>query len=73
MGHGSEPAQVAIPPVVERVEPRGLGARLVGRSEEAARAWGMDRLAVMAGMGARGYFRRLGYSLEGPYMVSPKL
>jgi elongator complex protein 3 len=52
---------------------RGLGARLVGLSEEAARAWGMDRLAVMAGMGTRGYFRRLGYSLDGPYMVSPRL
>ena len=52
---------------------RGLGARLVGLSEEAARAWGMDRLAVMAGMGTRGYFGRLGYSLEGPYMVSPRL
>jgi len=52
---------------------RGLGAHLVGSSEEAARAWGMERLAVMSGMGARGYFRRLGYSLEGPYMVSPRL
>ncbi len=52
---------------------RGLGARLVGLSEEAARAWGMDRLAVMSGLGARGYFRRLGYSPDGPYMVSPRL
>lgn len=48
---------------------RGLGRRLVEEAEGRAKGWGMDRLAVMAGMGTRAYFRRLGYSLQGPYMV----
>ena len=48
---------------------RALGARLVAEAERAAVAWGLGRLAVMAGMGARPYFRRMGYALEGPYMV----
>jgi elongator complex protein 3 len=37
--------------------------------EERALGWGMDRLAITAGMGTRAYFRRLGYDLDGPYMV----
>jgi elongator complex protein 3 len=49
---------------------RGLGGRLMEEAEERARTWGMERMAVTAGMGARGYFRRWGYELQGPYMVS---
>ena len=48
---------------------RALGARLLAQAEQAARSWGLRRLVVMAGMGARPYFRRLGYELDGPYMV----
>ncbi len=48
---------------------RGLGRRLVREAEERARGWGMDRLAITAGMGTRAYFRKLGYDLDGPYMV----
>ena len=48
---------------------RGLGRMLVGEAEDRARDWGLGRLAVMAGMGTRGYFRKMGYSLDGPYMV----
>ena len=48
---------------------RGLGKRLVRESEERSRTWGYDRLAIMAGMGTRGYFKRLGYHRAGPYMV----
>ena len=48
---------------------RGLGRRLVNEAEERALGWGMDRLAITAGMGTRAYFRRLGYDLDGPYMV----
>jgi elongator complex protein 3 len=48
---------------------RGLGARLVEEAERAATSWGMRRLAVTAGMGARPYFRNLGYELVGHYMV----
>lgn len=48
---------------------RRLGAWLLEEAEERARDWGMERLAITAGMGARGYFRTRGYVLEGPYMV----
>jgi elongator complex protein 3 len=48
---------------------RGLGGRLVAMAGELASEWGMDRLAVMAGMGTRGYWRPKGYELAGPYMV----
>ena len=50
---------------------RGLGARLLEEVDGRAREWGMERLAVMAGMGTRDYFRARGYSLDGPYMVRP--
>ena len=26
-------------------------------------------MAIIAGVGTRGYYRKLGYHLEGPYMV----
>jgi elongator complex protein 3 len=48
---------------------RGLGTRLLKEAEDRAIDWGMDRMAVTAGMGTRGYFRDRGYSLDGPYMV----
>jgi elongator complex protein 3 len=48
---------------------RGLGVELLRRAEGVAMDWGMKRLAVTAGMGARGYFRARGYDLVGPYMV----
>jgi elongator complex protein 3 len=30
---------------------------------------GSDRVAVISGVGTRAYYRRLGYELEGAYMV----
>ena len=48
---------------------RGYGERLVGEAENLAREAGYSRLEVTSGIGARGYYRRLGYDLHGPYMV----
>jgi elongator complex protein 3 len=48
---------------------RGLGGWLLKEVEGQAAGWGMNRLAITSGMGARGYFRKRGYSLTGPYMV----
>jgi elongator complex protein 3 len=48
---------------------RGLGRRLVHEAEERVVLWEMDLLAIMAGMGTRDYFRKMGYRLSGPYMV----
>jgi elongator complex protein 3 len=53
-----------------RWQHRGLGRRLVSEAERLAReAFGARRMRVTAGVGVRGYYRRLGYDLEAPYMV----
>lgn len=47
----------------------GLGGRLMVQAEAIARRHGYPRLAVIAAVGTRGYYRRLGYSRQGTYMV----
>jgi len=52
---------------------RGYGRRLMARAEELAREAGYGKLAVIAGIGAREYYReKLGYRQDGPY-VSTRL
>ncbi|OIO21731.1 hypothetical protein AUJ17_01875 [Candidatus Micrarchaeota archaeon CG1_02_47_40] len=51
------------------VQHMGYGKKLLQKAEEIARKNGMDKLAVISGIGAREYYRKLGYSLEGAYMV----
>lgn len=48
---------------------RGLGGLLLDRCGEVASDWGMEGVAVTAGMGTRAYFRARGYARAGPYMV----
>ncbi len=50
------------------VQHRGLGARLLEEAESAAREDGRDKMAIISGVGVREYYRKRGYSLEGPYM-----
>ncbi len=47
---------------------RGLGESLVGRCTELASENGLERLLVMSGVGAREYYRKLGFERVGPYM-----
>ena len=48
----------------------GLGERLLREAERIAREeFKADRLSVLSGVGAREYYRSLGYRLEGAYMV----
>jgi len=53
----------------------GFGKKLIARAEEIVREqymteWNMiQRIAVIAGVGVREYYRKLGYSLEDEYMV----
>jgi elongator complex protein 3 len=47
----------------------GLGARLMDRAEELSRERGFGRIAVIAALGTRDYYRRLGYRLGESYMV----
>jgi elongator complex protein 3 len=48
---------------------RGYGARLINAAEDISRDGGYDSLEVTSGIGARGYYRRLGYHLMEPYMA----
>jgi elongator complex protein 3 len=48
----------------------GLGEGLLREAEGIARdEFQVDRLSVLSGVGARSYYRSLGYTLEGAYMV----
>ncbi len=50
----------------------GDGTRRCRRAQEAERIardeHGSAKLAVIAGVGTRNYYRKLGFHLEGPYM-----
>lgn len=49
---------------------RGFGRRLLQAAEELAfRNHACSRLRIIAGVGTRGYYRKLGYRLEDTYMI----
>jgi len=48
---------------------RGIGKRLMQNAEEIAGLNRKDKIVVIAGIGAREYFRKIGYVREGVYMV----
>jgi len=48
---------------------RGIGKQLMAKAEEIAKGEGKNKVIVLAGIGARQYFKKLGYELEGVYMV----
>lgn len=48
---------------------QGLGRRLLLKAETIARQKGFKKLAVISGVGVRGYYRSCGYRLSGGYMV----
>ncbi len=47
----------------------GFGARMLEKAEEIARDYGLEKMAIIAGIGVREYFRGKGYELEDEYMV----
>jgi len=47
----------------------GFGRKLVAKAEEIARKNGFKKIAVIAGVGVRQYYEKLGYKLQGTYMV----
>nr|CAG4643780.1 EOG090X02DF [Lepidurus arcticus] len=49
---------------------QGFGTLLMEEAERITREeHGSDKIAVISGVGTRNYYRKLGYELEGPYMV----
>lgn len=48
---------------------RGYGARLIQAAEGIAQEKGYESIAITSGIGARGYYKRMGYDLLEPYMI----
>jgi elongator complex protein 3 len=48
---------------------RGFGTELLRTAEHIANDAGMSRIAITSAIGVREYFKKKGYSLEGPYMA----
>ena len=53
----------------ERSQHQGLGKRLMIEAERIARDRGYRKMAVISAIGTREYYKKLGYELEGEYMV----
>lgn len=51
-----------------RVQHHGFGKRLLQKAEEICVSYGKKKLIVIAGVGVREYYKRLGYYQDGPYV-----
>lgn len=48
----------------------GLGKKLLKEAEKIAKKeFGLKKIAVISGVGARGYYKKLGYKLKDTYLV----
>jgi elongator complex protein 3 len=53
-----------------KLQHTGLGRKLLSEAEAITHGeFGLEKIAVISGPGARGYYRKFGYSLDGPYMA----
>jgi len=50
---------------------RGYGEELLHEAERIAEGEGFKKIAVTSGVGAREYYKKLGYERSGPYMCKP--
>jgi len=53
----------------EKWQHRGYGKKLLEKAEQIARQYGMKKIAVTSGVGARKYYEKFCYRLVGAYMV----
>jgi elongator complex protein 3 len=53
----------------DKAQHKGIGKQLMAKAEEIAKTHGKDKMVVISGVGVRGYYAKLGYEREGPYMV----
>jgi len=60
-------------PIGERdsnsVQHAGFGARLMQKAERIAQKHGIKKIAIIAGVGVREYYKKLGYELARTYMI----
>ena len=47
----------------------GLGKRLLEKAEQITKENGIRKLSIISGIGVREYYKKIGYNLEGFYMV----
>lgn len=53
-----------------KIQHRGLGIKLMREAAKIAKQQGFNKMAVIAGIGVREYYRqKLGYKLQGTYMI----
>ncbi len=52
-----------------KLQHRGYGRKLLEEAERIAKKCGKEKMQVTSGIGTREYYRKLGYSLEGVYMI----
>ena len=48
---------------------KGLGKKLMAQAEKIAKKNNYKKIAVIAGIGVREYYRKLGYKLKNSYMI----
>ncbi|MBI2142882.1 tRNA uridine(34) 5-carboxymethylaminomethyl modification radical SAM/GNAT enzyme Elp3, partial [Candidatus Woesearchaeota archaeon] len=56
------------PDANSKLQHRGFGKQLMAAAEKIAKDKGMDKMLVIAGVGTREYYKKLGYAYDGPYM-----
>ena len=54
---------------IEKIQHLGLGKKLMSEVEKIVRKNKLDKIAVISGVGVRGYYRKMGYRLNNSYMV----
>ena len=54
---------------IDATQHKGFGKRLMAEAEKIAAENGYQKVAVISGVGVRGYYRKLGYKLRGTYMI----
>ncbi|MDO8592639.1 MAG: tRNA uridine(34) 5-carboxymethylaminomethyl modification radical SAM/GNAT enzyme Elp3 [bacterium] len=53
----------------KKIQHAGLGKRLMLEAEKIAKNNGFKTMAIISGVGVRGYYRKLGYRLKDSYMI----
>jgi elongator complex protein 3 len=53
----------------EKTQHHGIGKQLMQKAEEISKLNEKNKMIVISGVGVRGYYKKLGYSQEGCYMV----